>query len=104
MLDQSDVSGATLGGTLTIAPIVMFGLPEATLTWMHFDQVLDPAMDSRVTISNTGMLTVTGLRAEDRGVYTLTATNIADTIPASIDVFIDCELSFCIMMCIVLYL
>ena len=94
MLDQEDVSGATKEGTLTISPTVMLGLPEATLTWMHSGQVLDPATDSRVTISNTGMLTVTDLQSEDRGVYTLTATNIAATVPVSVDVFIECELKF----------
>ena len=75
----------------TIFPIIDLGLPEATVTWSHNGEHLDPG-DPRVTISNGSVLTVTGAKASDRGVYTITAYNIAKPhgVMASVDIFINC--------------
>ena len=97
MLDQADVSGNQLGTSLTISPTITLGLPLADVTWARSnqgnDQVLD-RNDPRVTISSGGVLTVTDVMAGDRGVYTVTASNIAapSGVTASVEVFIECKL------------
>ena len=99
-LGPGDIGGSTLGDILTITPeivspgfpSVIEGLPDATLIWRHYDTILDPDTDSRVSISSeTGQLQVRDVVSSDRGAYTLTASNIADTITISVTVTIDCK-------------
>ena len=91
MLDQNDVHGNQLNDILTISPTINLGLPVATVTWSQNGQVLDPS-DPRVAISNGGILTVNDVRASDRGVYTVRASNIAvpNGVMDSVIVSINC--------------
>ena len=91
MLDQNDVHGNQLNDILTISPTINLGLPVATVTWSRNGQVLDPS-DPRVAISNGGILTVNDVRASDRGVYTVRASNIAvpNGVMDSVIVSINC--------------
>ena len=79
----------------TISPVINLGEEEVTVTWSRNGQNIDPS-DSRVTISSGGALTVSDVRASDRGVYTVTASNIAipEGVMASINVFIACKSIF----------
>ena len=92
MLDQNDVHGNQLNGILTISPTINLGLPEATVTWSRNGQALDLS-DPRISISSGGILTVNDVRVSDRGVYTLTASNIAapDGVMDSVIVTFDCK-------------
>ena len=92
MLHQNDVRGNEVNGNLTISPTIHFGIPEATVTWSRNGQLLDPN-DLRVTISNEGDLTVTDVQANDAGVYTVIASNIAvpDGVMATVNVSINCK-------------
>ena len=92
VLTDGDFTGAELDQTLVISPAVMFGVPEATLTWRHNGEVLNSDTDSRVTVMPSGQLRVMDVEASDRGTYELDATNIAGTVSASINIAIDCKL------------
>jgi hypothetical protein len=94
LLNEDDISDNRLGADLTISPTINLGLPEATVTWSRNNQVLGPG-DPRVNISRDGVLIVTGVQPSDRGVYTVTAYNVAipDGVTASIDVGINCKLT-----------
>ena len=92
MLDQNDVHGNQLNGVLTISPTINLGLPEAIVTWSRNGQALDLS-DPRISISSGGILTVNDVRVSDRGVYTVTVTNIAapDGVMDSVLVSVDCK-------------
>ena len=92
LLDQNDVHGNLVNDNLTISPIINFGIPKATVTWSRNGQVLDPN-NPRVSISSGGVLTVTGVQANDTGVYTVTASNIAvpEGVMAIVNVSISCK-------------
>ena len=62
------------------------------MTWSRNGEDLDPN-DPRVNISSEGVLTVTDPQANDRGVYTVIASNIAapDGVMASVNVFRVCK-------------
>ena len=95
MLNKNNVRGNKVNGNLTISPTIHFGIPEATVTWSRKGQVLD-LNDPRITISSGGALTVTDIQANDSGVYTVTALNIAvpDGVMASVNVSIGCKCTF----------
>ena len=103
---MDDVEDATLEGNLTITPNIDLGIPEAGITWLHNNNVLSPDRDSRVEISEGGVLTVRDVQASDRGTYTVRATNgIGTDAEASVDVTIECEFncmncshSFCLIV------
>ena len=107
---MDDVEDATLEGNLTITPNIDLGIPEAGITWLHNNNVLSPDTDSRVEISEGGVLTVRDVQASDRGTYTVRASNgIGTDAEASVDVTIECEFncmncshSFCLI--VVLYI
>lgn len=92
MLDQNNVHGNRINDDLTISPTIHFGIPEATVTWSRNGQVLHQS-DPRITISSGGALRVSNVQADDRGVYTVTATNIAasEGVMASVNVTINCK-------------
>ena len=92
LLDQNNVRGTQVNDTLTISPIINFGVPKATVTWSRNRQALDPN-NPRVSISSGGVLTVTGLQSNDTGVYTVTATNIVAPkgVTASVYVTLTCK-------------
>ena len=91
-LNQDDIIiNRKLTNYFAISPVITPGLPEATVTWSRNGEDLDPS-DPRLDISSKGVLTVTGIQPSDRGVYTVTASNIAasDGVMASVNVFIYC--------------
>ena len=92
LLSQNDVHGNKVNDNLTISPIINFGIPKATVTWSRNGQALDPN-NPRVSISSEGVLTVIGVQANDTGVYTVTASNIAvpEGVMASVNVSISCK-------------
>ena len=92
LLDQNDVHGNKVNNNLTISPIINFGIPKATVTWSRNGEALDPK-NPRVSISSEGVLSVTGVQANDTGVYTVTASNIAvpEGVRASVNVSINCK-------------
>ena len=90
-LSTNDVSGAQIDGTLTISPTIDSGMPAANITWRHYGRELDPVTESRVSILADGTLQVSGIRAVDRGVYTLQASNTAGSVEESVNVVIPCE-------------
>ena len=89
MLDLNDVHGNQVNSNLTISPTIHFGAPRATVTWSRNGVFLDPSEYPRVTISSGGVLTVTDVRANDNGVYTVTASNsiVPDGVMASVNVY-----------------
>ena len=90
LFNQSDIIVNSTTTEFTVSPVIRtLGLPEATLTWSRNGEDLDPS-DPRVNISNRGVLTVTGVQANDTGVYTVTASNIAapNGVKAGVNVFI----------------
>ena len=94
MLFPTDVGGnRVVGGIVSISPMINLGVPQATITWARNGEVINPE-DPRVVISNdSGAIVVVDVRASDRGVYMVTATNSAapDGVMASADVFITCK-------------
>ena len=92
LLDRNDVHGNKVNDNLTISPIINFGYPKATVNWSRNKQALHPN-NPRVSISSGGVLTVTGVQANDTGVYTVTASNIAvpEGVMASVNVSINCK-------------
>ena len=103
-LTTDDVTGNTLSGDLVITPMfVTLGLPEANISWVHsLDGAtvsLSPDTDSRVEISEGGVLTVRDVQASDRGTYTVRATNgIGTGAEASVVVTIECEFNFTLLL------
>ena len=103
-LTTDDVTGNTLSGNLVIAPMfVTLGLPEANISWVHSLNgamvSLNPDTDSRVEISEGGVLTVRDVQASDRGTYTVRASNgIGTDAEASVVVTIDCEFNFTLLL------
>ena len=98
-----DVTGNTLSGDLVITPMfVTLGLPEANISWAHsLDGAtvsLSPDTDSRVEISEGGVLTVRGVQASDRGTYTVRANGIGTDAEASVVVTIECEFNFTLLL------
>ena len=77
---------------LNINPTINRGTPEASVTWLHNNVILDPAKDSRVSINyNTGSLRVTGVTSDDRGFYTIKLTNGFVTVSETVNVSIYCK-------------
>ena len=103
-LTTDDVTGNTLGGDLVITPMfVTLGLPEANISWVHSlngaTVSLSSDTDSRVEISEGGVLTVRGVQASDRGAYTVRASNgIGTDAETNVDITIDCEFNFTLLL------
>ena len=81
-----------MNGILVISPGITFGLPEGTLEWLHNGRILDPN-NPRVTIYEGGILIVNDVQTSDRGVYTVSVSNIARPrgVTASVVVTINCK-------------
>ena len=75
------------GGTLQIN-VNITGVPQPNVTWRFNRQNLT---DPRATITNTG-LTITNVRRNDSGTYSVKAQNCADTKTEDYNVIINCEL------------
>ena len=102
LLNQNDVHGNKVNDNLTISPIINFGYPKATVTWSRNGEALDHK-NPRVSISSEGVLTVTGVQANDTGVYTVTASNIAvpEGVMASVSISCKCICSLTTSLTIV---
>ncbi len=69
------------------------GLPEATVEWYKGSKLLTTG--GRFTVNeNTNSLTITDLVAADRGVYQARAINMADSVTADYQLFVNCKLVF----------
>jgi len=81
------------GDTLTLNATSSnnFGLPRATIRWLHNQVELDRD-DPRVTISDNGVLQLTNLQTSDRGIYTVEAINSEGTATESATVLFECKL------------
>jgi hypothetical protein len=110
-LFQNDVGGnRRVGGIISIIPTtISLGSPEATITWTRNGEVINPD-DPRVIISeDSGAIVVIDVQSSDRGVYTITAFNIAvpGGVMASVNVFITCKLQMgtdlCLCVCVCVY-
>ena len=76
--------------TLTIPVIVQGGVPSPTITWRRDSTELVNG-SGRVSISNTGALTVTGVTQNDRGNYSLGLSNTGGSLTRYFSVFVPCE-------------
>ena len=99
MIDESDTASVivTEGNTATI-PVSVAGLPSPMVQFMKDGAVLSSSSDSRVTISNTDSdweLTITNVDREDRGDYSIVATNIAGEDTFSRRLLVQCKLQDC---------
>ena len=99
MIDKSNTASliVTEGNTATI-PVSVTGLPSPTVQFMKDGAVLSSSSDSRVTISNTDNdweLTITNVDREDRGDYSIVATNIAGEDTFSRRLLVQCKLQDC---------
>ena len=77
---------------LNINPTINRGRPEASVTWLHNNVILDPAKDSRVSINyNTGSLSISDVTGDDRGFYTIKLMNGLVTVSETVNVTIYCK-------------
>ena len=78
-----------IDSTLTI-PVIVDGVPSPTITWRNDSTELVDG-SSRVGVSDTGALTVTGVMQYDRGNYSLSLSNIGGNLTRYFLVFVPCE-------------
>ena len=77
----------SIDDTLTI-PVRVAGVPTPTISWRNSST--DLVNSSRVVISDTGSLTVTGVKSYDRGNYSLNLTNVGGYLIRYFSVFVPC--------------
>ena len=71
-------------------PVIVDGVPSPTITWRNGSIELVNG-SSRIGISDTGALTVTGVMQDDRGNYSLSLSNIGGNLIRYFSVFVPCE-------------
>ena len=73
-------------------PVIVGGAPSPTITWRNDSTELLNG-SGRVSVSDTGALTVTGVTQYDRGNYSLSLSNTIGDLTRSFSVFVPCEWS-----------
>ena len=87
-VSEEAVTLGQVGDTLNIDVTFEPGLPAANFTWTHNGEPLN----SRITVDNSSWdLSVTDFQPRDRGLYNITASNIAGSRNASVNVTVNCE-------------
>ena len=82
---------------LTITPTTNNPEPAPTYSWYFHNTLINSTIDPKYSINaTTGSLKITGIRARDRGVYRVVATNSAGSDDANVTVFVKCELCLCV--------
>ena len=87
ILTPASVFTFSEGDTLKIS-IIVTGIPEPTITWQRNNEDIDY---SRFMMAGAN-LSLANVQHTDAGVYTLTASNVADTVQESYNVIIQCKL------------
>ena len=71
-------------------PVTVDGVPSPTITWRKDStELIDGS--GRVSVSDTGALTVIGVTQYDRGNYSLSLSNTGGNLTRYFSVFVPCE-------------
>ena len=82
---------------LIITPTSNNPEPAPTYSWYFHNMLINSTIDPKYSINaTTGSLKITGIRARDRGVYRVVATNSVGSDTANVTVFVKCELCLCV--------
>ena len=85
----------TEGGRLQIT-VQVTGVPQPNITWQRNGAAIDEQKDPRVTITGAN-LSLSNIRPNDAGEYTITAVNIANTVEEHYNVIIHCKTTFILL-------